>query len=175
MRRVWVLGQFSTGPALVRAARELRGIGLDDVDAHSPIPVHGLDAALALPPSRINWLCALGGFGGAGFGYLMQWWTNAVDYPINVGGRPLHSAPAFIPVTFEMDILLGALSVFLGALALCRLPRLYHPVFEVEDFRRASVDRYWVSVRCDGGTDADARRLLERLGASHISTVEEPR
>jgi hypothetical protein len=115
------------------------------------------------------------GLTGAAVGYLIQFWTKAIDYPINVGGRPDDSAPAFIPITFETAILFGALSTFFGLLWLCRLPRLWHPVFEVEGFERTTTDRFWLCVdRTDPCFSADSlMRKLEDLGALRIVPISD--
>src|SRR5262249_39309584 len=139
--RTYVLGEFRSGEELVHATRAMRDQGYQHLDAHTPFPVPGLPEALALPRSRVPLLVLIGGLSGAVLGYLMQWWTNAVDFPINVGGRPLQSAPSFIPITFECGVLLGGLTAFFGALALMRLPKPYHPVFEVPAFKSATLDR----------------------------------
>jgi hypothetical protein len=175
MSKAWILGEFPEPNAMMAAARKLREAGHADLDGYSPYPLHGLDEALGLARSRIPLLVFGGGMTGAIGGYLLQWWCNAVDYPINVGGRPPHSPPAFIPVTFELAILLGAFGAFFGLMMLMRLPRLHHPVFEAEAFRSASLDRFWVSV-CTADTDKadEIRRALSELGASETAIVEEP-
>jgi ActD protein len=107
-------------------------------------------------------------------GYSLLYWCSAVAYPINVGGRPLHSAPAFIPITFELGILFSALTAFFGVLAYMGYPRLYHPVFESAGFRRASTDQFWISVQLVG--DDDRHQLeneLKSLGAQETDFVTE--
>jgi hypothetical protein len=103
---------------------------------------------------------------GGGVGYLVQWWCNARAFPINVGGRPLHSVPAFIPITFESAVLAASLTGFFSMLALSELPRLNHPLFEVEGFDRASVDRFFIGVdQADPRFDERVREELTALGA----------
>jgi hypothetical protein len=103
----------------------------------------------------------------------MQWWMNAIDYPINVGGRPLHSAPQWVPITFELGVLFSAFAIFFGSLGLFGFPRPYHPVFEDEEFRRASINSFWISVETKDDAAHNERVLqrLRELGAAHVSTV----
>ena len=143
--RTFVLGEFTDSEQMITALRTLRESGETGLDAHSPYPLHGTSEALGLPKSRVPKFALGGGLLGVCTGYGMQWWMNAVDYPINVGGRPLHGPPGQIPITFEMGILFAAFAIFFGALGLFEFPRPYHPVFEDEEFRRASVGTFWVT------------------------------
>src|SRR5919198_3014613 len=163
----WVLAEFRDEASLCAAARRLRELGHRRLDAYSPIPLHGIDEALGLRKSVVPLIALVAGVSGAVGGYLMQWWMNAVDYPINVANRPVHSPPANIPITFECGVLLAALCIVVGLIALSGLPRTHHPVFEVEGFRTASIDALWLSVET-GEEDAVAREL-DRLGALQIS------
>jgi hypothetical protein len=169
------MGQFDTPEQMLTAARTLRESGHSEIDAYAPYPVHGMEEACGYTKSIIPKLVLGGGLAGAAGGYLLQFWCNAIEYPINVGGRPFHSPWQNVPVTFECGVLLGSLTAFLGLWMLCQLPRLHHPVFEVAKFRSASIDRFWVSVRTSAG-DVDREKIskqLGELGASEISTVEE--
>jgi Protein of unknown function (DUF3341) len=171
--RSWVLGEFASPEQLLGAARGMRERGYAYLDAHAPFPVPGLSEALGLPKSKVPYLVGCFGLGGAALGFLMQWWCNGVDFPINVGGRPLLSAPSFIPITFECGVLAGALAAFFGVLALMRLPKPYHPVFEVDAFKTATLDRFWISVGFAPGDFGKKRALadLTRLGALQLATV----
>jgi hypothetical protein len=171
--RHWVLGEFGQNEgALYAAARALRAAGQTSLDIHSPYPLHGADDALGLRRSTVPLLALVAGVTGAASGYLLQWWTVGIDWPLNVGGRPPHSAPAFIPVTFELGVLFASGAIFLGLLFwYFRLPRTYHPVFEVEAFRSASIDTYWLSAEVEP-TDSDrVAAELRRLGARQVSVV----
>ena len=171
--RTWVLGEFGSPEELLYAARRMRERGYKNLDAHTPCPVPGLSEALGFRKSKVPLIVCVFGLSGATLGFLMQWWCNGVDYPIIVGGRPFLSAPSFIPITFECGVLLGALSAFFGLLALMRLPKPYHPVFEVDAFKTASLDRYWISIGFPPGEFEKKRAMLEleRLGALHVATV----
>jgi hypothetical protein len=168
----YVLGEFEEEAALLEAARSLRGKGFTTLDLHSPYPLHGAEEALGLRRSTVPLVALVAGVTGAVSGYVLQWWTVGVDWPLNVGNRPPHSPPAFIPVTFELGVLFAALSIFFGLLfAYFKFPRVHHPVFEVEEFRSASIDRLWLSAAV-GGAEADrVAAELRRLGAQSVSIV----
>jgi hypothetical protein len=172
MTATYVLGEFAQAEAALAAARALREKGLVRLDLHSPYPVHGAEEALGLRRSTVPLVALVGGVTGAVTGYALQWWTVGVDWPLNVGNRPPHSPPAFIPVTFELGVLMSALAIFFGLLfAYFRFPRVHHPVFEVEAFRSASIDRLWLSAAV-GRNEADTVAAdLRRLGASTVSIV----
>ncbi len=170
----YVLAEFVEEEALLDAARALRAKGISGLDLHSPYPLHGAEEALGLRRSTVPLLTLVMGVVGAVSGYLLQWWTVGVAWPLNVGNRPPHSAPAFIPVTFELGVLFASLGIFLGLLfGYFRFPRVHHPVFEVEAFRSASIDGLWLSAAV-GRTEADeVAGDLRRLGARSISIVPE--
>jgi hypothetical protein len=121
MNRPRVAGSFATEEAILGAARAARQRGLRIADAYTPYPVHGLDKAMGLPPSRLPWACFVFGLIGATFALSSQWWAMARSWPLNVGGKPWNSLPAFIPVTFEVMVLLGGLGVVLTLFLRCRL------------------------------------------------------
>jgi hypothetical protein len=144
------------------------------MDAYSPLPIEELHEALGTHHSRLPLIVLLGGLAGCIGGFLIQYWTMAVSYPINVGGRPFNSWPAFIPVTFECTILGAALSAVLGMLALNGLPMPYHPVFNVPRFALASRNRFFLCIEArDRMFDLDKTRgFLESLKPREVSTVE---
>jgi hypothetical protein len=170
-----VVAEFAAEAPLLAAARALRAEGHEQLDLHSPVPLHGADEALGLKRSVVPRIALTAGLIGASSGYLMQWWMVGVDFPINVGGRPPHSPPAFIPVTFELGVLFAALSIFFGLFALWGMPRLHHPVFEVEDFRSASVDGLWLTTAVPADRAGAAAERLRALGARQVRQVEEAR
>jgi ActD protein len=173
--RRFVLGEFTRPEDCVEAAHKLRVAGVKNLDAYSPYPLHGIDEALELPPSKVPLIALCGGVSGALGGYAMQWWMNAVNYPINVGNRPQHGFWTNIPITFECGILLAVLSIFFSSIfGFFGLPRPYHPVFESERFRTASLDRFWISAETD--TDEHVPQIEERfreVGAHKVHTVVE--
>jgi hypothetical protein len=144
--RVGFLAEFGTPAEMLRAIGELRRRGYRRLDAFTPYPIKGAEQALGLSRSRLPWIVGPLAFGGAGLAYLIQLFCNAYDYPLNVGGRPLHSAPAFIPITFETGVLTAAIVGVVAFLLLSGLPELYSPLADVEGFERASRDRFWVGV-----------------------------
>jgi hypothetical protein len=172
----WVLAEFRDEAALCAAARRLRTLGHERLDAYSPVPLHGVDEALGLRRSPVPLIGLVAGVSGATGGYLMQWWMNAVDFPINVGNRLVHSPPTNIPITFESGVLIASLAIVVGLIVLSGLPRLHHPVFEVEGFRAASVDALWLSAEVKREDEEAVAQELERCGARQVSRVpEEPR
>jgi len=171
--RSYVLAEFGAEQALLDAARALRGQGHPDLDLHSPVPLHGADEALGLRRSIVPRIALVAGVLGACTGYFIQWYMVAFDFPINVGGRPPHSGPAFIPVTFELGVLFAALAIFLGLFKLWGMPRLHHPVFEVEAFRSASVDGLWLSTAVEPAAAPGVAEALRQLGARQVDVVQE--
>lgn len=141
-----IMAEFIRAEDLLDAALRAREEGYTRMDAYTPYPVEGLAAVVE---GRRSWLplaFLLGGLIGGGGGYFMEWYAMVHGYPINVGGRPLHSWPAFIPVTFELTILISALSGIATLFFATRLPRLNHPLFGMPDFERASVDRFFLCI-----------------------------
>ena len=174
MRR-FVLGEFSRPDACVEAARKLREIGVSGLDAYSPYPLHGIDEALELPRSKVPLVALTGGVLGALGGYTLQWWMNAVDYPINVGNRPQHGFWTNIPITFESGVLIAVLSIFFSSIfVFFGLPRTYHPVFESERFRTASLDAFWISAEtADENAVPGLEQKFREAGARKVHTVVE--
>jgi len=168
-----VIAEFDNPSALVAAARTAREQGYRKMDAYSPFPIEELTDALHLHHNRLPLIVLIGGLTGGALGYLMQYYVTVWDFPINVGGRPLHSWPAYIIITFEMTILFGAISCVLGLLGLCRLPQPYHPVFNVPRFAFASRNRFFL---CIEATDPlfDKQKtvaFLESLEPKEVSEV----
>ena len=169
-----LLAEFPTAEVLTEAARAVYAEGYRRVDAYSPLPVHGLAEALGVKGTRLPFIALLGGLSGGLIGYALQWWTTVESYPLNVGGRPLHSWPAFIPVTFELTILGASLAAVLGMLALNGLPQPYHPLFNVPDFSLATQNRFFLCIEASDPLFERSRtnQFLQDLGATKISIVE---
>jgi hypothetical protein len=144
-----LLAEFETSEALLRAANRTRLEGYRNLEAHSPAPVEGLAEAIGFPRNKLPYLVFAGGLSGAIGGFLLQWWTSTMSYPLIIGGKPLNSWPAFVPVTFECTVLAASLTAVVGMIFLNGLPRPYHPLFNVSAFDRASVDRFFLFVRHD--------------------------
>jgi hypothetical protein len=160
-----LLAEFPSAESLCAAARHVRARGWTQVEAYSPFAIDGLDEIVKADKGWIAPIALLGGIlGGAGT-YFLQWYAAVVDYPINIGGRPHDSWPAFIPATFEITILGAALAATVAMLALNGLPRLYHPLFEVEEFELASRNRFFLCLPARDPVFAPgpARDLLEAL------------
>lgn len=141
-----MMAEFESGAALLGGIRALQGLGVSRFDAFTPYEVAGLQELLGVRRSRLTWIALAIGLVFGGGAYLLQWWINVVDYPLDIGGRPYHSAPAFIPIAFEMTVLFASAAALISAIVLGGLPRLWHPVFEVDGFERASIDRFWLAV-----------------------------
>ena len=170
-----LMAEFDNPTALVEAARAARAKGYRKLDAYSPFPIEELSDALDLHKNRLPLIVLAGGIAGGLAGYLMQYYVTVWDFPLNIGGRPLHSWPAYIVITFEMTILLAAISTVMGLLALCGLPMLYHPAFNVPRFALASRNRFFLSIEAaDPLFDARATpEFLESLEAKEVSEVAE--
>jgi hypothetical protein len=169
-----LLAEFEKEDALLAAAQKTRDAGYLQLDAFAPYPVHGLSEAIGFHDWTVPPLTLAGGLVGCFGGFLMAWYSSVYAYPLNVGGRPLNSWPAFIPITFELTILLAALSAFLGMLLLNRLPEPYHPVFNVDRFVHASRDRFYLYIEStDPKFDpVDTGKFLRDLGPHGVYEVE---
>jgi len=172
--RRFVLGQFATADALLEGTAKMRAKGHKQIDTHTPYPVHGLEKALGLGRPKIPLIVLMGALTGAFLAYAMMYYMNAYDWPINVANRPPHSPILNIPITFELTVLLGGGSAFLGTFVLAGLPQPYHPLFEAESFRRASIDGFFCSVEVPAGQDVDAALAdMQSVGSSEAQIVEE--
>ena len=167
------MAEFEDPNALVAAAHRAHHEGYRRMDAYSPFPIEELHEALGMHHTKLPLIVLVGGLCGCLGGFFLQYWVSAVAYPINVGGKPFVSWPAFIPVTFECTILAAALSAVLGMLALNGLPTPYHPVFNVPRFALASRNRFFLCIEArDGKFDLDStRRFLETLSPREVTTV----
>jgi hypothetical protein len=168
-----VMAEFDNPTALVNAASEARTRGYTRMDAYSPFPIEALTEALHLPKSKLPLIVLIGGIIGGLTGYLMQYYVTVIYFPINVAGRPLHSWPMYIVITFELTVLFAALSAVFGMLALCDLPMPYHPAFNVPRFAQASRNRFFLLIRAiDPLFDRQAtEEFLESLEAREVSEV----
>jgi hypothetical protein len=169
-----LMAEFETPTELLRATRQAYATGYRRMDAYSPFPVPEVAEALGAHHDRVNLITLVGGLMGGISAYLLQYWINTIAYPLNVGGRPFHSWPAFIIVTFEMTVLFAGAAALFGMLALNGLPLPHHPVFNAPGFESATRDRFFL---CIESVDprfelADTRRFLD--GLNPIRVVEVP-
>jgi len=168
------LAEFATPAALYKACELVRDAGFTRWDAHTPFPVHGLEGAMGMKRSKLPWIILFMGLGGAATGFGLQTWVHMSAYPLVISGKPLFTWPAFIPITFELGVLGGALGAVFGMLALNKLPMHHHPLFEVPRFARFADDRFFISIESwDPKFDATGTvRLLQQAGAIHVDLVE---
>jgi hypothetical protein len=170
-----ILAEFDTPEQLLEATRRAYAAGFRAMDAYAPFPVDGLSDALGFRPRAVPLIALCAGMLGAATGYGMQFFIHSIWLPVNVGGRPLHSWPSFIPVTFELGVLFTALALFFGLFVLNGHPQPYHPVFNVEAFTRASRDRFFLCIEArDPQFDAGStRQFLRDLDAREVTDVPE--
>jgi hypothetical protein len=173
-----ILAEFDDAGAALHAAEKVRDAGYSRWDTHAPFPIHGMDAAMGMKDSRLGWIvlgCALTGLTGA---FIMMHWMNGIDYVTVVGDKPPgapQTLPSMVPILFELTILLSAFGAVFGMLGLNQLPRHNHPVFASDRFRKASTDRFFISIEAeDPKFDVKAtKEFLERMHPSHVEVVEE--
>ena len=141
-----LIAEFDTPTEIVVAARKAHAEGYRHMDAYSPFPVEGLAESIGFRRNRVALVCLVGGLLGLASAYILQYWINTIAYPLNIGGRPFHSWPSFIIVTFELTILFAGLSSAIGMIVLNGLPMPYHPVFNVPEFAKASENKFFLVV-----------------------------
>jgi ActD protein len=168
-----LLAEFDSPTAVVTAARKAREAGYVKLDAFTPFPIHELDEALKVPRTILPWLVFAGGLAGLLGGFAMQYWMSAVDYPLNIGGRPLASWPAFVIPSYEMTILFASITAVVGMIALNGLPMPYHPLFNAPNFTNATADRFFLCIETkDAKFDATGtRQFLEGLHPLGVTDV----
>jgi hypothetical protein len=165
------LSEFDSAEACERAIVALKELGANGLEAYLPYRSPRVEAALGGARSPLpRWVLAAG-FIGAGVAYLILYWTQNVDYPLDVGGRPTHAVAAYVPITFETTVLFASVTAFVGALYLCRLPRLHHRIFEVPGFERASIDRFFVVFRAGEGVPEEAELVAAATAQGAHRTV----
>ena len=171
-----LLAEYETPGDLYHACEKVRDAGYGAWDAHTPFPVHGLEKAMGVRPSIVPYIVAVMGFSGAGLGFLLQYWVSTTAYPLIISAKPFNSYPAFVPVTFELGIVLGAFGAVFGMFGLNELPKHHHPVFYSDRFESCSHDKFFISIEAiDKRFDLEkTRKLLEACHPSHLELVEEP-
>ena len=170
-----LMGEFDEVGPVVEAAKKFRDEGYTQWDVHSPFPIHGIDKAMGARPTILPWLVLGAGILGCITGIILSWWTNAVNYPYLISGKPQWSFAANIRVIFEATVLFAAFTAGLGMLVLNKLPLLYHPLFKSRRFRRVTNDKFFIVVEAiDPKFDAaKVRELLDACGAKVIEEVFE--
>ena len=171
-----VLAEYPDPGALMHAAEAVREAGYTHFDTFSPFPVHGMNRAMGLGNSKVGWFALGGGVTGLLAGFLLQWWTAAVDYPLNISGKPFFAVEPSVPIMFELTILFAAFGAVAGMLALNGLPRPYNPLFFSERFsNKASDDGFFLMIAAseEGFDLGEARGLLNRIGATHTEVLHD--
>ena len=172
-----LLGEFDSPKQLMDAAKKVREAGYRRIDAFVPFPVEGLSQALGLGRKHdlVPVLTLVGGLAGGLTAFFFQLWANVSSYPMDIAGRPLNSWPAFIPVTFELTILGASLSAVFGMLALNKLPQPHHPLFNVERFKRASNDKFFLCIESHDPKFhlAETARFMQSINAQHVTEVRD--
>ena len=168
-----LMAEFASADALLEAARRARAEGYRRTEAYSPFPIEGMAEAIGFEKTRVPLATLVGGIAGGVGGFFLQWYTAVVDYPENIGGRPLNSWPEFIPVTFETTVLFAAFTAAIAMFAANGLPRLRHPVFDVHEFDLATRNRFFLCIPArDPGFEAQpVRRFLEELRPMRVMEV----
>lgn len=170
-----VLAEFPNPGVLIAAARKVESSGYRHFDTHSPFPIHGMDRAMGLGQSKVGYLTLIGGAMGLSLATWLQWWTSAVDYPLNISGKPFFAIEPSIPIMFELTVLFSALFAVGGMLALNGLPRPYNPLFYSREFSRASDDAFFLHVAAsDPQFDLEqTEQFLKEIGASMVEIIHD--
>lgn len=168
-----LMAEFGNADDLLKAAERAYADGYREMDAYTPFPVEGLAEAIGFHKTYVPLVCLIGGLTGCFGGFFLQWWPNVIGYPLNIGGKPYNSWPAFIPITFEMTVLFAGLSTVFGMLALNGLPKPYHPVFNLPRFELASRNRFFLCIMArDSKFDGEkTKEFLQGLNPSEVSEV----
>lgn len=169
-----VMAEFANPAVVIHAAEQIRDAGYTKWDVYAPFPIHGIDEAMGLKPSKVSFFVGTGAITGVTVALLMQWWMSAVDYKIKNGGKPYFAWEEYLPITFELSILLGSIAAITSMFLLNKLPMHYHPIMKKERFLRVGDDRFIIALESADPkfSPAESRRLLESLGGTHVEEVE---
>jgi hypothetical protein len=169
-----VMAEFDNPTDLVAAARQTYEAGYRRINGYSPFPIEELSEAIGFTHTSLPLIVLIGGIVGGLAGYFMQYWIEVIDYPLNVGGKPFNSWPAFIPITFEMTVLFAAFAAVFGMLALNKLPQPYHPVFNAPNFALATRDRFFLVIEANDAkfNHTEVTEFMKGLGSRDVVDVE---
>jgi hypothetical protein len=169
-----LMAEFESPDDLLNAAHRAYAEGYRQLDAYTPFPVEGLAEAIGFHKTHLPLVCLLGGLTGCFGGFFLQWWPNVIGYPLNVGGKPHNSWPAFIPITFELTVLFAGLATVFGMLALNGFPMPYHPVFNAPNFELASRNKFFLCIMAEDAKYETQRthEYLQSLNAHEVSEIE---
>ncbi len=170
-----ILAEFNTVAEIKNAATAVCKAGYQNWDVFTPFPIHGMDTAMGLKPSKVGWFAFAGGTAGFALGMLMIWYMNQYNYPLLIGGKPLFSPVYAIPVSFELSILFAAFGAIFAMLTFNCLPKWYHPLLKNKRFKRANHDRFFIAIESTDPlfSELETRKLLESVGSTHIELVED--
>lgn len=170
-----IVAEFKNPKALIDVAETMSESGFEQFDTFSPFPIHGMDKAMKLKKSKLGWIVLVHGLIGFGGALAMMYFMSVADYPVNISGKPFMNLPAWIPITFELTVLLSAFGTVYGMFFLNGLPKLNNPLFGVERFKKATDDGFFACIEADDKLfkSADVKQLFEEAGATHIEEVYE--
>lgn len=170
-----IVAEFASPYELIEAVKAVRQAGFSKIDTHTPFPIHGMDKAMGLPGSKLPWLVLCGGLMGTASAVLMQWWMNGYDYPFHIGGKPVISYQAYVPIGFELTVLFSAFTAVFGMLAMNLLPQPYHPLFTHPRFGRFSDDGFFLSIEAKDPnfSESKAREVLQTAGGTEITLIRD--
>lgn len=168
-----VLAEFDNPADLMDAAAEVKKAGYRDFDAYSPFPIHGMDDAMGLKPSKLGWIVLAHGIVGLIGGVALQSWAMDIAYPMHISGKPYLNFPAFVPVTFALVILLASFGAFLGLFSLNKLPRLHNPLFNSDRIAKATDDGFFICIEASDPIFSEKKTtgFLKKIGATHTETI----
>jgi hypothetical protein len=169
-----VMAEFPNPAAVLVAAERVRDAGYTKWDMYAPFPVHGIEEAMGMGPSKVSRFVGTGALIGVLGALLMQWWMSAVDYKIAVGGKPYFAWEQFFPITFELGILLGSTGAIVGMFLTNKLPMLYHPMMKKDRFLRVGDDKFFIAIEAADPKfdESEVRALLEQAGGIGVEEVE---
>lgn len=168
-----ILAEFKNPKELIDAAKKVKEAGYNDFDTYAPFPIHGMEKAMGLKNSPLGWIVLAGGLVGLVGALALMIWVMGYEYPMNISGKPYVNLPVYVPITFELTVLLSAFAATFGMFALNKLPKLHNPLFNVERFEKASDDGFFICVESSDNMFAEdsVSKLFTEAGATHIETV----